>query len=802
MKEPKNTEEIRIRNRTLEKRICSDIKECDILYICAPIGWGKYALLMNIYHSYKGKIYWLERTENSSLEQQISELPQLEGRMIVLPHFEKIIQCGELEMVQKLIWEKKKEDVFLISSEIPFPKELLPYTLFHKICTYDTKDLKPSNSEVKKFFDRKGIFIDDITLLKIEEDYNNMPLCIYMLGNLLLDSGRKYSPVMKERCMADVYAYIDILVFRKLKIEEQEMLLRISCIENLDEVVMSYMLDISVKQVREFVQRLLVVGNILEEDNTGWKFNSLFEHYLNWVRHKYLDADEMRSMYRKAMNYEEKNENWLNAMHYAYILRDTEQLIEYLERKIISTEDYSEIVQMEVYFQELSLSSIMGHPLIMMYGTILEQINGDLKTAKKYQQMFEKYYMMTEDLDEKRKLEGQWIWLQLIDFGEVNIEQKRMNLTDIKAYVEKSKIENEKIFFPSQLSVLHGEQDYCDILANNEYGIDIFRQLRQQTEGVLGNIFSIMFCFAEAEVLYEQNKLEQALDMLSRTIWEIGTVNNQRIREICMIAMADLLVAKNQLDNVDDFISRKLEISSREHLLTYNIKAHQVYFYLLKNEKEKIYNWLQNFAPDEKSSFRTIFYSQYLMKAKVYIWKESYVLARLLLQTLLEFAQNYGMHYLEMQVRILEAVVYYREGNKQWREVLAPALDYAEKIHFVRVFADEGAAVYDLLQEYIEKDKKGVNNQFYKETLAAVRAHMLQYPQYMNMEKEIDINEFTVYERDIMKLLRNGDKNADIAKKLFVSENTIKYHLKKIYQKLDVKSRGQAVNKMKEYNLV
>ena len=79
---------------------------------------------------------------------------------------------------------------------------------------------------------------------------------------------------------------------------------------------------------------------------------------------------------------------------------------------------------------------------------------------------------------------------------------------------------------------------------------------------------------------------------------------------------------------------------------------------------------------------------------------------------------------------------------------------------------------------------------------------MLQYPQYMNMEKEIDINEFTVYERDIMKLLRNGDKNADIAKKLFVSENTIKYHLKKIYQKLDVKSRGQAVNKMKEYNLV
>ena len=62
--------------------------------------------------------------------------------------------------------------------------------------------------------------------------------------------------------------------------------------------------------------------------------------------------------------------------------------------------------------------------------------------------------------------------------------------------------------------------------------------------------------------------------------------------------------------------------------------------------------------------------------------------------------------------------------------------------------------------------------------------------------------QFTSYERDILHLLALGEKNAEIARTLSVSENTVKYHLKNIYQKLDVKNRSQAINRIAEYHLL
>lgn len=50
-------------------------------------------------------------------------------------------------------------------------------------------------------------------------------------------------------------------------------------------------------------------------------------------------------------------------------------------------------------------------------------------------------------------------------------------------------------------------------------------------------------------------------------------------------------------------------------------------------------------------------------------------------------------------------------------------------------------------------------------------------------------------EREILGLLATGHTNGEIAKSLFISTNTIKDHLKRIYAKLGVSSRYQAIQK-------
>jgi DNA-binding NarL/FixJ family response regulator len=48
-------------------------------------------------------------------------------------------------------------------------------------------------------------------------------------------------------------------------------------------------------------------------------------------------------------------------------------------------------------------------------------------------------------------------------------------------------------------------------------------------------------------------------------------------------------------------------------------------------------------------------------------------------------------------------------------------------------------------------------------------------------------------ESEIVELTSKGLSNAEIANQLFVTSNTVKFHLVNIYQKMNVKSRAQLI---------
>ncbi len=55
-------------------------------------------------------------------------------------------------------------------------------------------------------------------------------------------------------------------------------------------------------------------------------------------------------------------------------------------------------------------------------------------------------------------------------------------------------------------------------------------------------------------------------------------------------------------------------------------------------------------------------------------------------------------------------------------------------------------------------------------------------------------------ELKIIKLLEEGLSNKSISERNNISENTVKFHLKNIYKKLDVHNRLQAVHKINKIN--
>ena len=60
----------------------------------------------------------------------------------------------------------------------------------------------------------------------------------------------------------------------------------------------------------------------------------------------------------------------------------------------------------------------------------------------------------------------------------------------------------------------------------------------------------------------------------------------------------------------------------------------------------------------------------------------------------------------------------------------------------------------------------------------------------------VDKYELTGREAEIMEHLANGFRNEEIAERMFISRNTVKFHIKNIFIKLDVQNRVQALQKI------
>jgi DNA-binding CsgD family transcriptional regulator len=74
-------------------------------------------------------------------------------------------------------------------------------------------------------------------------------------------------------------------------------------------------------------------------------------------------------------------------------------------------------------------------------------------------------------------------------------------------------------------------------------------------------------------------------------------------------------------------------------------------------------------------------------------------------------------------------------------------------------------------------------------------------PFAVNSEKLEEL-EITPRELEILELIARGMSNREIAEKLFVSENTVKTHSSRVFDKLGAKRRTQAVQLGKEFGLI
>ncbi|MDM0043777.1 LuxR C-terminal-related transcriptional regulator [Variovorax dokdonensis] len=163
-------------------------------------------------------------------------------------------------------------------------------------------------------------------------------------------------------------------------------------------------------------------------------------------------------------------------------------------------------------------------------------------------------------------------------------------------------------------------------------------------------------------------------------------------------------------------------------------------------------------------------------------------------------------HRRALKLRVLRALGLQRSGDGQDAlDEIGAVLLTASQEGFVRIILDEGSAVGGLVHRYAHAARQHENGS----AAAALRndpiladyvQRLLQIigPVAMTADTDrpqIDPNAEPLTRKEIrvLQLLAEGYSNSAMAEKLFVSDSTVRTHLRNINMKLDAKSRTQAV---------
>jgi LuxR family maltose regulon positive regulatory protein len=147
-----------------------------------------------------------------------------------------------------------------------------------------------------------------------------------------------------------------------------------------------------------------------------------------------------------------------------------------------------------------------------------------------------------------------------------------------------------------------------------------------------------------------------------------------------------------------------------------------------------------------------------------------------------------------------------RRARDAARRALQHALRLAAGGRYVRAFIEEGPELQSLLHEEYSMSCSALVGT--DEKCPSSRQFLCSLLQVCNTESTASPGRgsprqlLTTREKSILLYLADGVSNHDIAERIFVSQNTVKFHLKNIYSKLGVKNRIQAIASARALGLI
>lgn len=371
--------------------------------------------------------------------------------------------------------------------------------------------------------------------------------------------------------------------------------------------------------------------------------------------------------------------------------------------------------------------------------------------------------------------------------ADADLVAERLNKLYVDAGIELTSTYSAPLF--ALLRIAHGQLDGAAAI------------LRQMNDSARGDVETerVLLMATLAEVLYEQDRLDDAADTIRRALrlqQRIGSVACTPIARLQLAriryAQGDVAGAASELD----LAATAAEVIRSLHWLR-AAEVLQIEQALREGDLPRARAWMLHRVLGDPTDLTNSNLSELLLYARVLIATDETERAVALLEQARPTLEAQGRRHdlLKLLVVLSLAELDLFELDRAV-DVLAAALDIGEAGGYSRVFIDEGEPMYRLLRV---AHRRGVGVLFIRQLLETTGQSLGEVNRIVHQELAEPI---TAREIEVLRFIALGMTNHEISEELFLSVGTVKRHITNLYGKLGVASRTDAVQRGRKLGLL
>ena len=325
------------------------------------------------------------------------------------------------------------------------------------------------------------------------------------------------------------------------------------------------------------------------------------------------------------------------------------------------------------------------------------------------------------------------------------------------------------------------------------------------------------------ELYRERGELDSALFYLSRSKDLDGTAGLLGRQHRLRVAEAQVKQSQGDLDGALDLLYEAERLYQRSPLpVVRPIPAMKARIWLARGNLAEVLNWVgeQGLSVDDNLDYLHEFEHVTLARVLISRYKnnhdDSSLKAMGLLERLLKAAEAGGRTGSVIEILVLQALAHSAMGDIELAfAVLERALILAEPEGYVSVFVDEGPCMAELLTMMNASRNSGTSGTeaYTHRLLAAFEKRKLPIKPIQRALDEMPadftsslsqglLEPLSQRELEVLSLIAQGLSNQEIGERLFLALDTVKGHNRRIFDKLDVKRRTEALARARELGLL